>query len=185
VPPLVALAGFGSVDLAALRWVRAADSPMVFRLSSGDRPLLELRWAERTGSLARAETASDRWTLKRGGFLNPNVTLRAGESRTELARISVHLNHHSIRFTGGRSYRFHRAGVLVPAWQVTTDDGQELAHIEPVREGRKLSGGAVLVSADGRACQDIAALIVLTWYFIVLAWFEDETLVPFEELDGV
>ena len=182
--PSVPLVPFSAADLAALRWIRAADSPVVFTLSSGEAPLAQLRWADRSGSLAHAETASARWTLKRGGFLNPHVTIRTFDSEAELGRITVHFNHHLIEMAGGRTYRFHRAGILVPAWQVTTEDRTELVHLEPVREGRKLNGGAVLVSPPGTQAHDLPALLALTWYFIVLAWFEDEALVAFEGPDA-
>ncbi len=182
--PRVTLVPFSTADLAALRWLKTADSPFVFTLSSGDLPLAQLRWADRSGSLAHAETAADLWTLKRGGFLNPHVTLRTTDSEAALARISVHFNYHSVSFAGGAVYRFHRAGILVPAWQITTEAGAELVHLEPVREGRKLTGGAILTSTAGAECPDLAALLVLSWYFIVLAWFEDETLVPLEGSDA-
>jgi len=180
----VTFASFASADVTALRWLRSADSPVEFSLSSGDIALGKLQWATRAGSLAHAETSAGRWTLKRGGFLNPHITLRSADSKTELARISVHLNYHSVQFTGGSTYRFHRAGILLPAWQLTTSSGTELVHLEPVREGRKLTGGAVVSTPSGASCTDLAALLVLSWYFIVLAWFEDEALVPLEVLDA-
>ena len=54
------------------------------------------------------------------------------------------------------------------------EEGQELLHVEPIPEGHKLGAGAVLVESgkDDPAC---LLLVVLSWYFIVLAWFEDET----------
>jgi len=103
----------------------ASVRAICFTLSSGDLPLAQLRWADRSGSLAHAETAADLWTLKRGGFLNPHVTLRTTDSEAALARISVHFNYHSVSFAGGAVYRFHRAGILVPAWQITTEAGAE------------------------------------------------------------
>jgi hypothetical protein len=180
----VTLVPFSSVDLAALRWLKVADAPMVFTLSSGDRPLAQLRWAGRSGSLAHAETDRSRWTLKRSGFLNPHVTLRSSEGGSELARISVHFNYHAVQFTDGTSFRFHRAGYLVPAWQVTDPAGTELVHLEPVREGRVLTGGAVLVSTVGAQSAHLGPLLCLCWYFVALAWFEDEALVPFEHADA-
>ena len=144
-----------------------------------------LEWALGNRSLATLRSASEEWTLKRGGFLNPHVTVRAKE--TLQARLSVHLNYHQIDVAGGRTYRFHRAGVLVPAWQVTARAGQEVLHVEPVREGRHLSAGAVVVSPDAADLPDLLLLTALSWYFIVLAWFEDEaveTLAPFEGPDA-
>lgn len=180
----VPLAPFPSVDRSALRWIRTAEAPAEFTLSAGDQPLVVLRWSKQAHAPARAETSGGTWYLERGGFLNPHLSLHATESGPSLARVSVHLNYHAIEFVGGAQYRFHRAGLLVPAWQITTTDGKELVHLEPTRETRRLEGAAVLVSPLGAASPDLPSLLVLTWFFIVLAWFEDEAMMPIERLDA-
>jgi hypothetical protein len=174
------LVPFSSVDRSALRWVRTAESPAEFTLSAEDRSLVALRWSKHRPSSAEATTAAGTWFLERRGFLNPQLTLHASEAGPVLARVTVHLNYHSIEVSGGAQYRFHRAGLLVPAWLITTSDGKELVHLEPTRETRRLEGGAVLVSPLGVASTDLPALLVLTWFFIVLAWFEDEAMIPLE-----
>jgi len=202
----VALAPFASVDLAALRWLRTEESPAAFVLSSGDQPIEEVRWLKSSGSLARAETTQARWTMKRVGFLRAHLTLRAEGAPTDSARVTVHFdpgssqperNFHRIEFADGSRFRFRRVGVAPPAWQVTTDDRvdsgargrssatdelAEVAHIEPVREGRKLVAGAVVVSDGGRTVGQLPAVLAFVWYAIVLAWFEDEILIPFERV---
>jgi hypothetical protein len=179
------LTPISSVDRSTLRWLRDRDHPDAFSLLSGDATAATLEWQTRGASLATARSTSGDWTLKRGGFLNPHITVRAGD--VVIARLSVHLNYHQIDVLGGRSYRFHRAGVLVPAWQVSSRDGKEILHVEPAREGRHLSAGAVVVAADAMNLPELLLLVVLSWYFIVLAWFEDEavdTLAPFEGPDA-
>jgi hypothetical protein len=181
----MALTPFSTVDRSALRWLRDRDHPDAFSLLSGDATAATLEWQARGASLATARSASGEWTLKRGGFLNPHITVRSGE--VVIGRLSVHLNYHQIDVLGGRSYRFHRAGVLVPAWQVTSREGKEILHVEPAREGRHLSAGAVVVAPDAMNLPELLLLTVLSWYFIVLAWFEDETvdaLAPFEGPDA-
>ncbi len=177
---LVPLVPFSSVDRSALRWIRTAEGPEEFTLSAEDQPLMVLRWSKRGAGSARAETAGGTWFLEKRGFLNPHLTLHATETGPALARVSVHLNYHRIEFAGGGQYRFHRAGLLVPAWQITTPEGTELVHLEPTRETRKLEGGAVLVTPAGVASADLPALLVLSWFFVVLAWFEDEAMIPLE-----
>lgn len=177
------LVPFASVDTTSMRWLRRSESPLEFDLLASDQPLATLRWKGATGTLADAETAQGSWTLKRVGFLNPLVTVRAEGGTTDVARLSVHWNYHRIDVVGGASYRFHRAGVLVPAWQVTDGSGRELLHVEPVREGRKLVGGAVIAPAESPRLAEFPLLVVLSWYFVVLAWFEDEALVPLEGPD--
>ena len=176
------LALLSTVDRSALRWLRTRDHPDGFALLSGDATVATLEWTQGGGSLATARTATEVWTLKRGGFLNPHITVRAGEELR--GRLSVHLNYHQIDLSGGRTYRFHRAGILVPAWQVSTVNHTEVLHVEPVREGRHLSAGAVVVDPAARELPDLLVLAVISWYFVVLAWFEDEAVVPFEGPDA-
>jgi hypothetical protein len=179
----VALTPFASVDRSALRWLRTNERPMRFVLKAGDASIVELNWSASAGSLATADSAATSWSLKRGGFLSPHVSVRVAGNPATIARVSAHLNHHQIDLAGGASYRLHRAGFLVPAWTVSRSNGEELLHIEPVREGRKLEGGAALASPAGVASPDLLLLAVASWYFIVLAWFEDEAIVPLEGRD--
>ena len=170
------LAPFSAVDVSALRWMRTSGEPPAFSLLSGDRPLAVLRWTRPTGSLATAETSAGSWSLKRGGFLTPHVTIRDASGRADVGRLEVHLRQGILDLVGRRSFRLRRAGLLVPAWQVTDSGGALLAHIEPVRENSRLEGGSVEVEEAARTLPDLPLLLVVGWYFIVLAWFEDEAL---------
>jgi len=178
----VALAPLSGVDQSTFRWLRERDHPEAYSLRSGETTVATLEWAQSGSSLATLRSTTGEWTLKRGGFLNPHITARVDTALQ--ARLSVHLNYHEISVAGGRSYRFHRAGVLVPAWKVTSPSGTELVHIEPVREGRHLVAGAVVVSDAGIGSPDLLLLIALPWYFIVLAWFEDEAVETLAPLEG-
>ena len=178
----MALQPLSAVDRSDFRWLRTRERPAAFSLLSGDAPVATLEWAADDRSIATLRSASEEWTLKRGGFLNPHVTVRDRE--TVRARLSVHLNHHQIDVAGGRSYRFHRAGLLVPAWVVTSGSAQELLHVEPAREGRHLAAGAVVVAPEATGLADLLLLMVLSWYFIVLAWFEDEAIEALAPLEG-
>jgi hypothetical protein len=178
------LAAFASVDATALRWLRTSGSPSAFELSAGDTPVGRLTWARDSSSLATWTASDGSTTLKRVGFFHPRVTARRPGSPRDIARVAVHLNYHRIELTGGPAYRFHRAGLLVPAWQVTTETGVEILHIEPVREGRDLAGGAVVTPVEASQRSELPLLLALSWYVIVLSWFEDEALVPFEGPDA-
>ena len=170
-----------SLDVSSLRWWKTRDSPTEFRLSAGDAPVLVLRWPSNGGSTATGESAAGSWAIARAGFLNPRLLARSAEPPTSLGRLSVHLSHHVIDVAGGGSYRFHRAGLLLPAWKVVGAANEECLHIEPVREGRTLAGGAVIVAPTAAKRPELVLLLALTWTFITLAWFEDEALVPFED----
>jgi len=175
---------FGSVDSTTLRWLRVGETPLAFHLLAGDQPLGALQWNEPGGTRATATTNAAAWTLKRVGFLNPRVTVRVEGADANAAQLTVHLNYHRVDLADGGSYRFHRAGVLLPAWKVYRESGEEILHVEPVREGRKLAGGAVIAPAAATRLPEFALLVVLSWYFIALAWFEDEAIASLEAPDS-
>ena len=180
----MALTPFASVDRSTLRWLRSAESPAEFTLLSADSPIVVLRWKQKGGSLAFAETSERVWTLKRGGFLSPHITVREEGSEAVPARLAAHLSYHEVTIDPGGVYRFRRAGMLIPAWKLTTQDGTEVLHVEPVRDERKLVGGAVLAAPSALDLPDLLLLVVLNWYFGVLAWFEDEALAAIEGRDA-
>ena len=167
---------FASVDRAALRWLRRSPTASEFHLLSGDTLLGSLSWTKAEGSLALAQIAERELTIKRIGFLHPHVTVRRKGDPKDLARLASHLSHHRIELAGGTRYDLRRAGLLVPAWQLLAEDGTEMLHIEPVREGRRLEGGTVQVAGAARDLTELPLLVLLTWYFIVLSWREDEAI---------
>jgi len=56
-----------------------------FELRAGSEVLATLKWEKMVGSLATGKTADGSWTLKRGGFLRPYVTVRVAEAEADLA----------------------------------------------------------------------------------------------------
>jgi hypothetical protein len=161
------------VDRSAFRWLRQPGHPVGFQLLAGVDPVGSVRWVKPYGSLAQAEAASGTFSLKRTGFLSPVATLRDGNG-VDLARLEIHFNNSRIRTSGGGAYAFRRKGILIPAWQLS--DGQErpVLHVETVSEHSQLAGGVVAVDDSAKGSPELLALLLLTWYFIVQAWFEEE-----------
>ncbi len=180
------LVPFASVDRTALRWLRTAESPAGFSLLSGDATVASLAWNARGGSLATAATADGAWTFKRAGFLAPTITVRLRDQPQPLAKVTAHLRSHEIRLREGPSYRLQHVSHILPSWKLVSERDEEVLHIEPAAEHGSLRGGAVVVSSQSDSSETLL-LIALCWYFIVLAWFEDElveALVPFEGPDA-
>lgn len=182
----MALAPFSSVDRTALRWLRTAEAPATFSLLSGETPVANLAFAHGRGSLATATTADAVFTLKRAGFLSPTIEVRRQGEPRAVARLLAHLRYHELRIAGAPSYVLQHVSHLVPGWRLRTGTGAEVLHIEPVAERSSLRGGAVVVSARADAPETLL-LLLLSWYFVVLASFEDEmveALAPFEGPDA-
>jgi len=179
----MALVPFGSVDPSELRWIRTAESPAAFSLQAADAEVATLTWNQPGGSLATARTAETTWTLKRAGFLQPSIVVREAGAAEPVARLTAHLARHEISVRGAPAYRLRHVSHLVPSWRLTTDRGEELLHIEPVPERRTLEAGAVVVSPVPGSPPTLL-LVVLSWYFVVLTWFEDEAIEALAAFEG-
>ncbi len=162
-------------DRGSLRWIRTGDRPFASELRSGRGLLAAVQWAKGEGSLARADAAGVHWTLKRAGFLDPSVSVRVEGTPNPVAVLRGQGLHHTIRTRQG-TYRFGRSGLLVPAWEVGGSNGGWALHLEPVRTGRRLEGAILEVGSSPVESGELTLLAALAWYFIVLAWFEDEAI---------
>ncbi|MCI4361453.1 MAG: hypothetical protein L3J91_07080 [Thermoplasmata archaeon] len=166
---------FTAADPTAMRWIRPEAERHAYELRAGDALLARVVWAHSVGSLAHVSLAGAELSLKRGGFLQPHVTLRDA-SGADLGRLAMHFQHGTMTLSGGRGFLFRRAGIFVPAWQISDAQQRPLVHIEPVADRARLQGGIVQVDPGFAQDPALATLVVMGWYFIVLAWFEDETL---------
>jgi hypothetical protein len=168
------LTAFAAADLNTVRWVRSTDDRHEYALKAGDATVAVMRWEKHIGSLAHVETVGDQWTLKRAGFLNPHLTARRPGQNVDLARMTIHSRSHLLEIRGGASYSFRRAGLLVPAWSLCDSKETKLLEIEPVRQSGRLVGALVSIDPLGRAHPELPLLLAMSWYFVVLAWIEDE-----------
>ncbi len=168
------LTAFAAADLNSVRWVRSTEDRHEYALKAGDATVALMTWERNIGSLAHVNTVGGAWTLKRSGFLNPHFTARETGQSVELARLTIHSRSHLLEIRGGASYHFRRSGLLVPAWHLTDSQGTKLLEIEPVRQSGRLVGALVAIDAIGRNRPELPLLLAMSWYFVVLAWIEDE-----------
>jgi hypothetical protein len=162
------------VDPGSIRWVRSHDDRHEYDLESGDDVLATLRWDGAVGSKATAESALGRWTLKRSGFLNPLIVVRDTGSGKDIAHLRAHPSHSSLILSDGQRLEWNRAGLMVPGWHFVDAKGREIVSFEPGRVNLKLEGGLVTISPEGGKLPELTLMLIVGWYFIVLAWIEDQ-----------
>jgi hypothetical protein len=162
-------------DLDELRWMRAGE-PHLYQLVSGSETVATLHWDRPAETHASAEAEGTHWTIRRSGFLTPMVAVQEAPDGKQLALLHVHLNSGLLQVSGGSTYRWSRTGFWIPAWEFQDPTGRELVDFEPVREGTRLDGGLLEVTATGKADPNLLLLLVLGWYFIVQAWIEDDAI---------
>ena len=125
--------------------------------------------------MAEATTLDESWSIKRTGFLHPQVSIRRKGAEVDLARMAIHWRRTRLEMLGGPGYVFERTGVAIPAWQFLGPDGSRWVHIEPIADRGTLAGGIVSVAPAALALKELPLLLLTGWYYIMHEWLEEET----------
>ena len=134
-------------------------------LRAGDEVVASLRFQR--GSLADAEAADGHWTFKRQGFWSPRVTVRTAGSETDLAVFHPRwIGGGTLEFPDGRAVRLSSANFWQSEW-VWQDNEKALIRIKG-RHGFIKANGAVEIQPEAVAYPDLAMLVLLGWYLILL-----------------
>lgn len=161
-------------DLAThpAEWVGHGLLKRSYDLRSGDMVFATLRWESAFGSLAQAETTDARWTLKRVGFFNPRVTVRAPGSETDLAVFHPDwVANGTVELASGPRWKWKCLGFWRSRFGFIDDQGEPL--IEYQANVLKVPASAKLVlSPQAMTLAELPLLIVLGWYVTVLT-FDD------------
>ena len=152
----------------SLRW----DQPKIMvrhhELKSGEDVYAALKWMKTFGSLAEATTADGRYTLKRGGFVRPFVTVRDVAYDNEIAVLRIGLlGHGTIEFSNGRTITVLSTSFWSYAWDLVSEGGQLLCRIKKrVKIGT--NSADVTISKEVRKDRDLLVMIIACWYAMVL-----------------
>lgn len=155
-----------------LEWVHLPGT-QAYQLVVGHQHFGTLTWRGGSGSVAAAESPEGRWTLKRRGFLWPGITVRSIATRQDIAVLRAQWRESTIQTAEGRVFRWTRSGFKDPTWKVLDANGGELLTFEPRRRGRHLEGCAVSSTPEAGSDPALLLLLILGWYFIVIAWVEE------------
>ena len=148
-----------------LLWVQPAARKREHELRAGDDVVATLRFQR--GSLADAEAAGGHWTFKRQGFWHPRVTVRTAGSDTDIAVFQPRwVGGGTLEFPDGRTVRLSSANFWQSEW-VWQDNEKPLIRFKG-RHGIVKARGAVELQPDAVASPDLAMLVLLGWYLILL-----------------
>lgn len=149
-----------------LTWSRMPKtSPRAYALMQGAETVGALRWQKCWGSLASGETRTGSWSLKRIGFFNTKVSVRAAGSEQEVAAFDPNLfGGGRIEFGDGRCWRLRTNGLFKPSNELVDSSGHMEVTLKPTRKG------AEVVFADTSLDEKTAGLLtILIWYVALLA----------------
>ena len=148
-----------------LLWVQPAVRKREHELRAGDDVVATLRFQR--GSLADAQAAGGHWTFKRQGFWHPRVTVRTAGSDTDIAVFQPRwVGGGTLEFPDGRTVRLSSANFWQSEW-VWQENEKPLIRFKG-RHGIVKARGAVELQPDAVASPDLAMLVLLGWYLILL-----------------
>jgi hypothetical protein len=152
----------------SLQWVQPKLTARRHELRSGDDVFATLTWVKTFGSLAEAVTADGKFTLKRGGFVRPYVSIRDVAYDSEVAVLKIGLmGHGTIEFTNGRKITVLSTRFWSYEWDLMSEGGQLLCKVKK-KVKVAVNAAEVAVADDVRKDRDLLLLIVMCWYAMVL-----------------
>jgi len=148
-----------------LLWIQPAARKRDHELRAGDDVVATLHFQR--GSLADAEAAGGHWTFKRQGFWQPRVTVRTAGSDADLAVFHPRwVGGGTLEFADGRAVRLSSANFWQSEW-LWHENETPLIRFKG-RHGFIKASGAVEIQPDAAALPDLAMLVLLGWYLILL-----------------
>ena len=148
-----------------LLWIQPSARKREHELRAGDDLVATLRFQR--GSLADAESAGFHWTFKRQGFWQPRVTVRTAGSDADLAVFHPRwVGGGTLEFPDGRAVRLSSANFWQSEW--VWQDSDKPVIVFKGRHGLIKARGAVEIQPDAVAFPDLAMLVLLGWYLILL-----------------
>lgn len=161
-------------QLDNLEWRQPAVFERYFELRSGGVLAGTLRFVKMFGSLAEGEAAGMRFTFKRSGFFSPRASARVAGTETDIAVFEPNWggSRGLIRLAGGELLEFRAVSFFGSEWALRTPQNEELLRYSA--KGILRQGASVQVAPAMRQRQDLALLLLLTWYILVL-YMEDES----------
>jgi hypothetical protein len=151
-----------------LEWIQPKRTVRHFELKSGRDLFATLTWVKPLGTLAEASTAEGHFTLKRAGFLQPYVTMRDASTGNDVAVLKMGLFRHAtlelgygkrVSMISTRFWRFE--------WELVDENGQKLCSVR-MRPSLGRQSGDVVVFETVRRDRELAAILVICWYALVL-----------------
>jgi hypothetical protein len=154
---------FKAVQGSELRWIQS--SRLESKLMTWENEVVaSLAWKTSWGSFATGESAEGTWTIKRGGFLHPRITVREAGSDSNMGVISMSPGGTgTLTFTSGSVYLLEK---FKGGLGVLDSKRKRILLLKPLWSTRNVEA---LVSFDDKDDQEnLSLLAILCWYVIFL-----------------
>jgi hypothetical protein len=165
MPPIKSLKDFKGSKLS---WVQPRALERYHELRSDQDVYATLTWLKVFGSLAEAQTTEGKFTLKRGGFMRPYVTIRDVALDNDIAVLKIGMfGHGTIEFSNGKRITVISKRFWSFEWEFIDENGQTLCSIRQRAKVMKYSADVSFFELV-RKDHDLMTILLLGWYTIIL-----------------
>lgn len=152
-----------------LTWVQPKAFKRYYELRDRREVYATLLWVKAFRSFAEATTAERKVTMKRGGFLHPHIRVTRADFGDDFATLRMRFaGGGSVEFADGRRFEFRVLSMWKNTWGVVDESERILATI--TMKGFAISHlrADVVIQHKGKPDWDLALLLAIAWYAIVL-----------------
>lgn len=151
-----------------MTWVQTRAMAHDYELHGEGELLATLRWQKAGGTLAQGEADVEKWTFKRTGFLRPKVSVRPLGREVDLGVYSPDFwRDGTLQLHDGRRFLWKHTSFWRSEWAFTTDAEFPIVTFRSKHQLLK-AGAEVEIDAAHRNHPDLALLVLLGWYLMVL-----------------
>jgi len=151
-----------------MEWVQPRALERHYELRSNQELFADLSWIRVFGSLAEATTAEGQFSLKRGGFLRPYVTVRDKATENDIAVLKIGMfRHGTLEFSIGKRISLVSARFWGFEWEFIDENGQKICDIR-MRHALMKRNGEISISEGIRKDRDLMTMLLMGWYAMVL-----------------
>ncbi len=158
-----------------LYWTQPKAMSRSYELQAGTTVVGTLKFETALGSLATARADGGTWSLKRMGFFRPHVTVRISGVATDVAvyRPKWTGTEGELAFADGHVFTWAVANFWATRYEILASSGRPLIEYKSGGRERGLkdllrSQAHVTLTEAGRRCPQVALLVLVGWYLILL-----------------
>ncbi len=151
-----------------MEWIQPRALERHYELKSDGTLFATLTWIKVFGSLAEASSCDGHFTLKRGGFLKPYVTIRDAALDNDIAMLRIGMfRHGTLEFTNGKRLTLVSKRFWGFEWELSDENGMRICSVR-MRTSLTKRTGEVVIHEAVRRDRDLMTMLVICWYAMVL-----------------
>jgi hypothetical protein len=165
-----------------LNWVQPKAMHQFFELRDQNELFGTIFFPKSVGSLAEAEAFDGKWTFKRVGFFNTQITIRKFGEENNIAVFKPNLMATSgtIHFNSGNIFQWHTSNFWGSKFEFKDSKNETIIVFKSGTEEQKLKDwfktqARVEIIRDKINLEELSLLILIGWYLIIVLQMDSST----------